>query len=772
MKFSNGQWLTKEGLAVHAPVQAYRIEADQESLTVLAPCKHIAHRGATLDGPVLTVRFSSPLDNVIRVQITHFTGAHERGPRFAVKDERPPVRIVEDEESARLTSGRLSVSVSKKGPWHVEYADGDRRLTTSGAKGMAYIRDQGAGAFVREQLGLGVGEYVYGLGERFTPFVKNGQSVDIWNEDGGTSTEQSYKNIPFYMSSQGYGVFVNHPERVSFEVGSEVVSKVQFSVMGESLEYYLIAGPNPKDVLTRYAALTGLPTLPPAWSFGLWLTTSFTTNYDEETVNHFVDGMRERKVPLHVFHFDCFWMKEFEWCNFSWDERVFPDPGAMLKRLHDKGLRVCVWINPYIAQSSPLFREAAQNGYLLKRPNGDVWQWDLWQAGMGIVDFTNPDACAWFVGHLKRLTAMGVDSFKTDFGERIPLDVTYFDGSDPHKMHNYYAYLYNKVVFEGLKEARPDGDAVLFARSATVGSQQFPVHWGGDCAATYESMAESLRGGLSLCLGGFGFWSHDIGGFENTATADLYKRWTAFGLLSTHSRLHGNSSYRVPWLFDEEAVDVLRHFTEQKCRLMPYIFSHAVAASQSGIPVMRPMLLEFFADPTCLTLDRQYMLGDSLLVAPVFRDDGTVSYYLPRGTWTHFMTGEIVEGGGWREEHDDYFSLPIFVRENSLIAIGDNATRPDYDYADGVTFHLFALQDGQTASATVFNLAGQSDLRIAATRSGQIIAVMAKGRSDSWRLHVRGIERVKVAGGSAEPSGDGVLIVPAGRTNQLWIEVL
>ena len=239
---------------------------------------------------------------------------------------------------------------------------------------------------------------------------------------------------------------------------------------------------------------------------------------------------------------------------------VFPDPEGMLARLKARGLRICVWINPYIAQRSALFDEGMAHGYLVKKPNGDIWQWDMWQAGMGLVDFTNPAASRWYTDKLRRLLKMGVDSFKTDFGERIPTDVVYHDGSDPQKMHNYYTQLYNQAVFELLEEERGQGEAAVFARAATAGGQQFPVHWGGDCTATFESMAESLRGGLSLALSGFGFWSHDIGGFEQTAAAEVYKRWCAFGLLSSHSRLHGSSSYRVPWLYDDEAVDVLAPF--------------------------------------------------------------------------------------------------------------------------------------------------------------------------------------------------------------------
>ena len=296
----------------------------------------------------------------------------------------------------------------------------------------------------------------------------------------------------------------------------------------------------------------------------MWLTTSFTTDYDERTVTGFIEGMKQRQLPLHVFHFDCFWMKGHHWCNFKWDEDVFPDPAGMLARLKDQGLRICVWINPYIAERSHLFDEGLEHGYLLRRPNGDVFQRPKWQAGMGYVDFTNSAATEWYQSKLRDLTQMGVDCFKTDFGEEIPLDVVYHDASDPALMHQYYTYLYNKAVFEVLEQERGKGEACLFARSATATCQQFPVHWGGDCYGNYESMAESLRGGLSLTLSGFGYWSHDIGGFESKASPGVYKRWIAFGLLSSHSRLHGSTSYRVPWLYDEEAVDVLRHFTHLK----------------------------------------------------------------------------------------------------------------------------------------------------------------------------------------------------------------
>jgi alpha-D-xyloside xylohydrolase len=570
--------------------------------------------------------------------------------------------------------------------------------------------------------------------------VKNGQVVENTNKDGGTACEQAYKSVPFYLSSRGYGVLVDEAGPVSFEVASEKTTRVQFSREGESLAYCVVAGPHPKQVLQRLTALTGRAPLPPAWSFGLWMTTSFTTQYDEATATHFIDEMARRELPLSVFHFDCFWMREFQWCDFQWDARGFPDPEGMLARLHAKGLRISLWINPYIAQKSPLFAEGAREGYFLQRPNGRVWQTDLWQPGMAIVDFTNPAAVAWYQGHLRRLLAMGVDCFKTDFGERIPVhDVVYHDGSDPVEMHNLYALKYNEAVFALLRAVKGD-EAVVFARSTYASGQRFPVHWGGDCWSNFESMAESLRGGLSLTSCGFAFWSHDIGGFEGRPPPAVYKRWIQFGLLSSHSRLHGSSSYRVPWLVDEESCEVLQAFTRLKHRLMPYLYAKAIEASETGVPVMRAMVVEHPQDPGCTTLDRQYQLGESLLVAPVFTESGEVEFYLPAvpggGRWTHLLDGRL-QAPGWHAEQHGVMSLPLYVPPGTVLPWGAETERPDYDYATGVVLRVFELADGGSAAFAVASPAGHIAARGTVQREGgRYRATVLQGALRQWRLQV------------------------------------
>lgn len=275
--------------------------------------------------------------------------------------------------------------------------------------------------YIFTQTTLGVGEKIFGLGERFTEFNKRGQSVTLYNEDGGTSSEQAYKNIPFYLSSAGYGVFIDHAESLDLEIGSERSCRLQVSAETQRLKWFIIYGPTPKDILRKYAFLTGFAPRLPSWSYGLWLSTSFTTDYDEKTVTSFLDGMHERNLPVSVFHFDCFWLRPFHWCDFIFSEKDFPNPKEMMTRIKKKypNIKISAWINPYIGDASPVFEEAAGKGYLVKRENGDVWQWDLWQAGMGLVDFTNPAACRWFELKLETLFDIGIDCLKTDFGERV-----------------------------------------------------------------------------------------------------------------------------------------------------------------------------------------------------------------------------------------------------------------------------------------------------------------------------------------------------------------
>ncbi len=730
MKYTEGYWLRKESIQASFAMQAFQVRPIENGMRVTAPERPILSRADALDQTVLTIDFVSAGHNDIAVTLYHDMGYRSYEPRFALRTCPDPVEVRIDDKEAVMTAGDITVRVDRKTCACRFEAEG-RLLTSSGFRNTGYLRvgkqpmslEAGPDYFRRSwepfmltELSLKPTECIYGFGERFTPFVKNGQVVEIWNEDGGTSSTVSYKNIPFYMSSEHYGVFVDSSDHVSFECASEKVEYVGFTVPGEQLRWHLFYGKRPADIIEAYTALTGRPAMIPAWSFGLWLSTCFKPSYDEETVTGMIQGMEDRNIPLSVFHFDCYWMRPLHWCDFVWDSGQFPDVKAMLARYHERGLKLSAWINPYVAQDCKTFEEGRRNGYFLMRADGHgIKQVDTWQPGMALVDFTNPEAREWFAGKVRGLLAAGIDAVKTDFGERIPIDVVYHDGSDPKAMHNYYTYLYNRTVFGEIERIKGKGEALVFARSATAGSQQFPLHWGGDCSASYASMAETLRGGLSFLSSGFAYWSHDISGFEATATPDLYKRWVQFGLLSSHSRLHGSDTYRVPWLFDEEACEVLKRFVNLKCTLMPYIYALTLEAHEKGTPLMRPMYFEFPEDPGCRNLDLQYMLGDCLLAAPIFNDRSTAQFYLPDGhTWTNLLDGEVLEGGRWYQRTYDYFHMPLFVKNGTILPLGSNDQRTDYDYMNGLKVLIRGAVEGVEMRRRVVSCDGGQELVIRA----------------------------------------------------------
>ncbi|KAI0060882.1 hypothetical protein BV25DRAFT_1806732 [Artomyces pyxidatus] len=791
MRLNDGFWLLKHDVKPYAGLQIVQTIADQDGYKFQVSTRPVRHRGDTLGGPLLNVRVHTPTEGVIGVRIDHFRHVDPQ-PNITLFPDASPIPTVSlskveaaksDDTVHVLTTGALSAEITAK-PYTLAFKAAGRTLTFAGykhqgvydvphrwtlntaANSSCLAQDPSANPvpepaprfvrYVHSELNLSPGELVYGLGEQFGAFVKNGQSISVWNRDGGTSSDQAYKSVPFYMTNRGYGVFVNHPGEVEVEVGSEKVSRVGVSVAGESLEYFLIYGPTPLEILERYTRMTGRPALLPAWTFGLWLSTSFLTSYDSKTVAGFLQGMQDRKCDVRVFHLDCFWMKQYEWCSFTFDPENFPDPKAYLSDIKQRyGVKICVWINPYISQLSPIFQECVKGAYLLKRKDGTPWQWDLWQPGMGIIDFTNPEARKWYTDKLAALIDLGVDTFKTDFGERIPhTSVVYHDGSDPMRMHNVYATLYNQIVFDLVKERFGTGEAVVFARSAHVGGQRFPVHWGGDCESTFEAMAETLRGGLSLTLSGFAFSSHDIGGFEGHPPPEIYHRWVAFGLFSSHSRLHGSGSYRVPWQYGEAAATYMAKFLDAKHRLMPYLYDLAIKAHQHGHPLQRAMFVEFPADRNTHTLDRQYMLGPALLVAPVFVPEGEeTEYYLPAGRWTSFFNPQrVVAGPVWVKEVVPLDEIPVWVRPGSVLVLGPAGMgRPDYALDSALDVQVYEIADGETVRADV--PLGKGDA-IAATlqaqREGDEVAVtIVAGSADvaSVSVFVEGRPVVRTAVG-------------------------
>ena len=733
MKFTDGFWQLRPGVTALYAQEAYDIwetdaAADGAGLVITAPTAVISKRGDVLNRAALTVTLSSPLEGVVRVRISHHQGSKWHGG-FDLPGAAPTGAASVTAEGGTLTTGRLTARIAHGAPWSLDFEVDGTRVTGSGHKSQGYIGlsadaqvdggvvgngRSGSAAptsttFVHEQLDLGVGELIYGLGERFGPLVKNGQSVDIWNADGGTSSEQAYKNVPFYLSNRGYGVLVNDPGHVSFEIGSESVERVQFSVAGEELEYFVIAGPHPKDVLERYTALTGRPAdragvvVRPV---AVHLVHDRLRRGDGHVV-HRRDGRARAAglgVPLRLL-LDA----RVQLVRLRVGSAGLPRPGRHARAPAREGsarLRVDQPVHRAALAAvrrgcgRRLSREAARR---LGVAVGSV-------AGRHGRSSTSPTPTR----PRGSSRSCGRSSTRASTASR-PTSASgsrsRWSGSTAPTRRGCTTSTRScttRPCYDVLVDARGEGDAVLFARSATAGGQSMPVHWGGDSTSTFESMAETLRGGLSLALSGFAHWSHDIGGFEGTPDAAVFKRWTAFGLLGSHSRFHGSGSYRVPWAFDEEAVEVTRIFTHLKMRLMPYLFQAGVEAAATGARCCGRCSWSSRTTRASAT-----STGSTCSVATSWsprssRPPVTSSSTCPRARGRICSTGEEVQGGSWRRERHGFTSLPIYVRPGGVLPWGARQDRPDYDYLDGLTLRVFAGGSGST-TVTVTNPDGRSE---------------------------------------------------------------
>ncbi len=509
-------------------------------------------------------------------------------------------------------------------------------------------------------------EQMFGFGEKFGPLSKRHQKMLSWNSDAAsTATDRSYKNIPFFLSSRGYGLFINSAHCIHYEIGNPTFVSYSFEVEDELLDFYWFYGPSFKEILKNYTKLTGKPEIPPLWSFGLWMSRAEYRSREE--VEGVARGLRERQIPADVLHLDPSWMRHRKVCDFVWNEKGFPQPQEMLDGLHRQHFKVSLWEQPYVSKRSDRFEELEKKGFFLKREDGSTYTLPVFDMELaGIIDFTNPEAAKWYKEEHRKLLAMGADVFKTDMGEAVPVNSVAADGRNGKQLHNIYSLLYNALVYETSKEFS-EQHALVWGRSGYAGSQRYPVGWNGDSHSTWDDMAAVLRGGLSASLSGLPFWSHDIGGFQGEPPSpELYIRWAQWGLLSSHARCHGTSP-REPWEFGDEAVAIFKKFDELRYSLLPYLYSLAHEAAETGWPVVRPLVLEFQNIPKAHAWELEYLLGRDLLVIPIFNPEDHVAYYVPPGKWLNFWTLKSVEGGRVYEETVPLDSMPIFIREDAVI---------------------------------------------------------------------------------------------------------
>jgi alpha-D-xyloside xylohydrolase len=507
---------------------------------------------------------------------------------------------------------------------------------------------------------------LYGLGEQFNSLNHKGRAFTLWAEDAfGLPNNLTYINIPWLMSTAGWGIFLPTAAPSIWDIGATHASTLRITIAERVIEAYIFFGSIP-ELLQCYQKLTGPASLPPEWSFGLWVSRCTYKSQDE------VLGIAKKFLDLQirpsVMHLDPGWLTDKNGlsCSYEWDFSAFPDPAQMIKELNDLGIRLSLWISPFVPKGSRIFNEADAKGYLVKSKSGAADVPGFPHAAAAI-DFTNENASNWFKSILKSLLELGISVFKTDFGESAPFDhVTYFSGISPLAAHNLYGLLYQKTVFEACLEYFKD-QVMVWGRSGYSGSQRYPIQWGGDTGTTWEYMHKALRGALSFMLSGALFTSFDVGGFSGTPPEDLYLRWSAMGLLFSHVRLHGTSP-REPFAFGEHVVKHFQRLYGIRQALMPYILEQAKSAVQKGLPLIRPLVIQYQHDPSCHNIDFEYFLGEDLLIAPTLTPDTQQVIYFPDGQWVSmFNPNQQFIGPKWVEVPSPPFDkIWIFANADKL----------------------------------------------------------------------------------------------------------
>ncbi|QSB16405.1 alpha-xylosidase [Natronosporangium hydrolyticum] len=694
-------------------------------------------KGSTSSGEMLVAQVAIAGEGVIRVKLSQDPDARSRSAaatQLVSPGHFYAGRVEVDGGTIRVHAGSVCAELTLD-PWHLRFVDLTGRELLAQHPGEHDISGRlrtlpfgrstvdGEAVAYHESFAAPAEEKFVGFGEKFTPLDKRGQRPLMWNFDAfGAESDRSHKAVPFYLSNRGYGIVVDSGTPIEFDVCQSTHSCVQIVVPDDLLDYYVIAGPTPVEVLRRFHRLTGAPQPPPKWSFGTWISSGFFADTQEQVLAR-AAKIRELNIPCDVLHLDCYWQTVGHWSDMQWDSEHFPDPAQLLRTLADQGFRVCLWMNPYLSRQSPLFQAAADAGYLLKRPDGSTYVADVWHGthpASGIVDFTNPAAARWFAELLRPLLEQGVAVFKTDFAEGVPADSVAHNGMTGVALHNVYTLLFNDVVSDITAEVA--GHRMVWARSSYLGGQRHAAQWSGDVKSSYPAMASTLRGGLCHGLSGVPYWSHDVGGFNGPPSPDLYVRWAQFGALSPLVRFHGTST-RLPWEFPETAqqgaVDALR----LRYRLMPYLYSTAIEAALGSAPMLRALLIDSPDDPAAWREELTYRLGPDLLVAPIFDPSGEQTVYLPAGeSWVDWWTGEVHAGGGYLRVTVPLGQIPLFARYGALIPtaeLGDTVGEAPFP---ALTLLSFGGESGRMLLHDV-----DGDTVISTARDGDTFTVTTTG---------------------------------------------
>lgn len=670
-----------------------------------------------------TLRLRAYGNNMLRLSIGFGESVADSSPMLELAPDLdcPPLRIEkkENEWLVKDNRGMIRAEFNLKGPeinhWSdllpppdetlqaVFYPDGKNPVKISAydqffparneAIALGFVEENGKPHRSTLSLAAKPGERFTGTGERFAKMDLSGRTFFLKNQDGqGVNNRRTYKNIPFYLSSENYGMFLHTSSPAAFSLADHSTRSAQILTEEPALDVFLIGGDSPADILYEYRRLTGFPALPPLWSYGIWM--SRMTYFSAEEVNQICDRLRNEGFPCDVIHLDTGWFRKDWLCEWKFNEERFPQPEKFIARLKEKGFRVSLWQLPYVAEEAEQYEEAAANQYIAPVAEKSKQESNFSSLDYaGSIDFTYPAAVEWYKSLLKELLDMGVVCIKTDFGEDIHMDADYH-AMPAKRLNNLYALLYQKAAYEITKAST--GEGIIWARAGWAGCQRYPLHWGGDAAASWDGMAGSLKGGLHLGLSGFGFWSHDVPGFHGVPDFmnsiipdDLYMRWTQFGVFTSHIRYHGTAA-REPYHFPEIA-DTVKRWWRLRYALIPYIYSQSQKTVQSGYPALRALLFHHPEDKICWHIDDQYYFGDDFMVAPVMNEQGIRDVYLPEGEWVNFFNGKIETGGKWLKNLETKLEeMPVWIKRNaSLPLYPDRVDHVDeMDLSKAITIHI------------------------------------------------------------------------------------
>ncbi|MFD1849072.1 glycoside hydrolase family 31 protein [Oceanobacillus bengalensis] len=635
-----------------------------------------------------------------------------------------PIDVVVTEELMgelfELKTNQLSLHI-EKAPFRLTVKDRQgRTIVSEGKRGITY-QENGRVTVFKE---MDEADHFYGFGEKTGHLDKRGEKYEMWNSDvfapHNPETDPLYESIPYFMTlrnGKAHGIFFDNTFRTVFDMKSDE-DYYSFSAEGGQVDYYLMAGPSPKEVLEQYTHLTGRIPLPPKWAIGY-----HQSRYSYETeaeVRELAKNFIERDIPIDVIHLDIHYMNGYR--VFTFDKESFPNPEKLIADLRDMGIRIVPIVDPGVKKDPeyPIYQEGIREDQFCKYIEGNIYFGEVWPGDSAFPDFTDEKVRKWWGDKHAYYTDLGVEGIWNDMNEpavfnetkTMDLEVMHYNDGEPRthrELHNVYGLLMGKATYEGLREQLNGKRPFLLTRAGYAGVQRYASVWTGDNRSFWEHLQMSIPMVMNLGLSGVAFTGPDVGGFAHDTNAELLTRWMQVGAFTPFFRNHSaiGTVYQEPWQFGGKYEKIMKKYIQMRYEWMPQLYSLFYQASKSGLPVMRPLLMEYPKDEKTYNLNDQFMIGDNVVIAPILAPSVTDrAVYLPEGEWVEFSTGEVYEGSKTHLVHAELKDLPIFIRKGTAIMQGSwssnkdketkNVTMNVYPGLDNTYRFTFYDDDGET----------------------------------------------------------------------------